>query len=111
MKSQAELERWRAVSKVAFGQTHRLELMLAILDIEDGVCSLSELAARLGVPISSLQRPFDALSALELIRPIPDGETRTRFHMRTQSPAWDWARTLRAQSGDWEVLPLGWNAD
>jgi len=96
MKSQANVERLRAVSRVAFGQTHRLELMLAVLRIEDGVCTLTDLATLLDVPVSSLQRPFEALVDLELIRPIPDGETRMRFYFRTPSAAWDWARELAA---------------
>ena len=99
MKPHVEFDQWRAVSKLAFGQKHRLELMMAILNIEDGVCSLTELAIDLCVPLSSLQRPFDALVELDLIRPIPDGETKVRFHIRTSGPAWNWAQSL-ASKGD-----------
>ncbi len=94
MKHHPGVESLRAMSKIAFGQTHRLELMLAIRGADDGLCCLSDLALVLNVPLSSLQRPFDALIELDLIRAIPSGDSKNKFYIQTPSPAWDWAESL-----------------
>lgn len=94
MKPQVEVEALRRVSKSAFGHTHRLELMLAIADIEDGVCTLSDLADRLGVRPSSIQRPFESLVELSLVSALPAADTKFRHYIRNDGPAWDWARAL-----------------
>ena len=94
MNSQGTLEALRHVSKVAFGQEHRLELMLAIAASEDGVCSLTELADTLQVRASSLQRPLDSLVELSLLSIVPTGDTKYRHYLRNDGPAWEWAREL-----------------
>lgn len=94
MNAQSQVEALRLVSKVAFGQSHRLELMLAIAQIEDGVCTLSELASVLQVPVSSLQRPFDSLIDLSLVSVVPSGDTKYRHYLRNDGPAWRWADEL-----------------
>ncbi|GAA2887547.1 helix-turn-helix domain-containing protein [Microbacterium esteraromaticum] len=89
----------RAVSRVAFGQAHRLELMLAVMASEDGLCTLTELARRLNVTMSSLQRPFQALVDLGLLTELPDTGTRFRYYARNPSSAWQWAADLSATVG------------
>ena len=94
MKPQVEVEALRRVSKSAFGHTHRLELMLTIAEIDDGVCTLAELAQRLDVRPSSIQRPLDTLVELSLLSALPYGDTKFRHYIRNDGPAWDWAREL-----------------
>lgn len=97
MRPRTFLTELRAVSRVAFGQAHRLELMLAIGSAEDGLCTLTELSKQLDVTMSSLQRPFQALVELGLITALPDADSRYRYYARNPSPAWSWATTLEAQ--------------
>lgn len=97
MKSQPEIEALRTVSKLAFGQTYRLELMLAILDSDDGICTLSELASALKVSVSSLQLPFDTLVALGMLTPLPEAETRFRHYLRNDDAGWAWATQLASR--------------
>jgi len=84
----------RRVSRAAFGQAHRLELMLAISKSSDGLCTLTELAKLLDVSVSSLQRPFQALVEIGLLTPLPNADTRFRYYARNPSPAWQWAEDL-----------------
>jgi hypothetical protein len=85
----------RRISTAAFGQSYRLELMLSINDAPGGIVSLTEIARTLSnVPLSSLQRPFEALVACGLLTPLPRGESRHRYYMRNSSAAWDWATEL-----------------
>jgi hypothetical protein len=94
MNSERDVEALRRVSKVAYGQEHRLELMLAIAEIEDGVCSLTELANTLQVRASSLQRPLDSLVELSLLSVVATGDTKYRHFLRNDGPAWDWSQDL-----------------
>lgn len=94
MNSGAGVEALRRVSKIAYGQEHRLELMLVIAQIEDGVCSLSELADVLQVRPSSLQRPFQSLVELSLLSNVTTGDTKFRHYIRNDGSAWDWAQEL-----------------
>jgi hypothetical protein len=88
----------RGISKSAFGQTLRLELMLAIAASEDGVVCLTELAKELDVSVSSLQRPFEAVVAAQLLTPLPDSDSRFRYYLRNPSAAWTWASELAGQA-------------
>lgn len=97
MKSQREVEALRSVSKLAFGHTYRLELMMAILDSEDGICTLSSLAATLNVSVSSIQLPFESLIDLGMLMPIPEGDTRFRHYIRNDDIGWAWARQLASR--------------
>ncbi|WP_106196950.1 MarR family transcriptional regulator [Umezawaea tangerina] len=85
-------------SQAAFGQRYRLEVMLAVLDAEDGFVSLSALAKYLDVTISNLQGPIRSLVALGLLTPVPHGDSRHRFYLRNPSTAWNWAEELRDQA-------------
>jgi hypothetical protein len=87
-----------AISKSAFGQTLRLELMLAIAASEDGVVCLTDLAKELDVSVSSLQRPFEAIVAAHLLMPLPDSDSRYRYYLRNPSAAWAWASELARQA-------------
>lgn len=88
----------REISKVVFNQTLRLELMLAIASSEDGVVCLTELARQMGVSVSSLQRPFDAIVTAQLLTPLPDSDSRYRYYIRNPSAAWEWASELAIQA-------------
>lgn len=99
----------RAVSRIAFGQAHRLELMVVIRASEDGLCTLTELAKQLDVTMSSLQRPLQALIELGLLTPLPDAGTRFRYYARNPSPAWQWASELAAgvnSMPDWGAMTV-----
>ena len=65
-----------------------------IAEIEDGLCTLSDLAERLGIRPSSIQRPFESLVELSLLSVLPGGDTKFRHYIRNNGPAWDWAREL-----------------
>lgn len=84
----------RRLSRTVFGQDHRLELMLAIRDAEDQIVTLSELASTLGLPASSLQRPFHALISSGLLTLLPAEPSRFRYYQANRSAAWDWATEL-----------------
>lgn len=93
-KTDVSRETLRELSRQVFGQSHRLELMLAVARSEDGIVCLTELASSLGVSVSSLQKPFQALVHARLISPLPDADSRYRFYARNPSAAWEWAEEL-----------------
>lgn len=95
----------RRVSRSAFGQDHRLELMLAIARSEDGIFTLSELVTALEVGASSLQRPLGSLIETALVSPLPSSESRFRHYTRNQSPAWQWAEQL-ASLAEERAIPM-----
>ena len=84
----------RRVSNAAFTQRYRLELMLEVADSDDAIVSLTELSKALGVTTSNIQRPFESLVLTRLITPLPDSDSRFRYHIRNPSAAWDWAYEL-----------------
>ncbi|KQQ65403.1 MarR family transcriptional regulator [Microbacterium sp. Leaf320] len=94
MDTLPQVDALRGVSRSAFGQSYRLELMLAIARSEDGLCTLTELAQQTGVAMSSLQRPFQSLVDVGLISPVPDADSRYRYFLRNPSAAWTWAVEL-----------------
>lgn len=87
-------EALRRVSRAAFGQSHRLELMLEIADLADGIFTLTQVSKALGVTMSSLQNARDALLEVELISRLPQTDSRFQYLVRNDSPAWQWARDL-----------------
>ncbi|WP_199922298.1 hypothetical protein [Microterricola viridarii] len=97
-------EALRSVSQAAFGQQHRLELMLCIANAEDGIFSLTELAKALDVTMSSLQRPMDSLLATQLISALPDADSKYRYYTRNPSAAWAWAHELAQQADEVEAV-------
>lgn len=87
-------EALRRLSRVAFGQDYRLELMLAIRAADGQVVTLGELAAQLSLPISSIQKPFHALVGSGLLTYLESGESRRKFYQANKSAAWEWAAEL-----------------
>lgn len=91
-------EKLRRLSRAAFNQTYRLEVMLYIAE-SDGFVTQTEVAQALGLPsISNVQAPIRSLVDCGLLTPMPKTDNRSRFLARTDSPAWDWARQLRSQA-------------
>lgn len=92
---QGELESLRELSRSAFGQSHRLEIMLAIANSPDGLVTQTELAQQLGISVSNVQKPVSSLVACGLLSEMPRGDSRSRYLMRNRSAAWDWAGEMR----------------
>lgn len=86
--------RRRAVSRAAFGQAYRLEVMREIARSEDGLVTLTTLARALDVSISNIQAPVRSLIECGLLTELPRGDARSKFLLRNPSAAWDWAREL-----------------
>lgn len=90
------LTQLRSLSRSAFGQTYRLEVMLAIADSPDGLVTQTDLAQQLGVSVSNVQGPVSSLVACGLLAEMPRGDSRSRYLLRNRSAAWEWAREMRA---------------
>ncbi|MFS0701278.1 hypothetical protein AB6N24_15015 [Cellulomonas sp. 179-A 4D5 NHS] len=86
----------RAMSRAAFGQNYRLEVMLAVADAADGLVNLTELARTLDLPTSNVQVPLKSLLTLALISEAPSGDSKRKYYLRNPSHAWAWAREMRA---------------
>lgn len=93
-----EVEVLRELSRAAFQQRYRLEVMLAVADSEDGLVSLTDLATRLGLPASNVQGALRSLIDTGLLTELPQGDSRRKFLLRSNSAAWDWARELRVHA-------------
>ncbi len=92
-----ETEQLRRLSRAAFNQAYRLEVMLYIADSE-GFVTQTEIAQALGLPsVSNVQAPVRSLIDCGLLTPMPRTDNRSKFLARVDSPAWEWARQLRAQ--------------
>lgn len=92
------MDELRRLSRAAFNQTYRLEVMLFIAD-SDGFVTQTEVAQGLGLPsASNVQGPIRSLIECGLLNPMPKTDNRSRFLARTDSPAWEWARQLRDRS-------------
>ncbi len=91
-------EKLRRLSRAAFNQTYRLEVMLYIAE-SDGFVTQTEVAQALGLPsVSNVQAPIRSLIDCGLLTPMPKTDNRSRFLARNDSPAWDWAHQLRSQA-------------
>lgn len=84
----------RYISKTAFGQTYRLEVMLAVADSEDGLVNLTDLARSVGQQVSSIQAPLRDLIELGLVSEAPSGDTKRKHYLRNPSSVWTWVREL-----------------
>lgn len=91
----SELDTLRLLSRAAFGQAYRLEVMLAVADSEDGLVTQTELSRALGVSVSNVQGAVRSLTACGLLTELPQGDSRSKFLLRNPSSAWDWVRELR----------------
>ena len=90
-----DLAALRAVSRAAFGQQYRLEVMLAIAESDDGLVCLTDLAAALRLPVSNVQGALKSLVATGLLTEMPTGGSKRKFLLRNSSAAWEWAREMR----------------
>lgn len=95
----------RRMSRLAFGQAYRLELMLAIARSEDGLVTLSELAKSLHLSASQIQRPFTDLIDLGLITRLPDSDSRHKFLIRNPSVGWAWAEEMATHAAAADTAP------
>jgi len=94
--SLAESIELRELSRVLFGQAHRLSVMVGIAR-GGREFALSELAAELGFEnLSSIQDPIRDLEAAELITRMPKVANKVRFR-RNKSHAWRWAEELASR--------------
>lgn len=94
----------RALSRNAFGQAYRLEVMLAIAESDDGLVTLTDLARELKLGPSQIQGALSSLVAVGLLTEMPAGDARRRFLLRNDSAAWQWAQELAVATGE-ESLP------
>jgi hypothetical protein len=91
--SLADSDDLRALSRVLFGQTHRLAVMVGIARGPRDFF-LADLAADLGFEnLSSIQDPIRDLEASDLITRLPKSAQRVRFR-RNSSRVWSWAEEL-----------------
>ncbi len=88
MYSLAEI---RDRSAIAFGQSYRLEVMIAVAEAGDRLICLTDLARELGVQASNIQKPLKALLQLGLLTLPPSGDSRKKYYIRNPSAAWRWA--------------------
>lgn len=91
----AEVEQLRVLSRAAFGQAYRLEVMLAVADSGDGLVSLTDLARALDQSPSNIQGPLRSLVSVGLLSDVPSGDSKRKYYIRNPSAAWDWAREMR----------------
>jgi hypothetical protein len=92
----AESTELRTLSRVLFGQAHRLSVMVGIARSGKEFV-LSDLASSLGFEnLSSIQDPIRDLEASELITRMPKVANKVRFR-RNKSLAWKWAEELASR--------------
>jgi DNA-binding MarR family transcriptional regulator len=88
------LEARRRASQLAFGQRYRLELMLKVLESDDGLFTLSEMSRELRIAVSNIQGPIESLLALGLISRLPTPDELGVYYLRNEGAGWDWAFEL-----------------
>ncbi|HVV74606.1 MAG TPA: MarR family transcriptional regulator [Mycobacteriales bacterium] len=91
----AETDSLRALSRAAFGQTYRLEVMLAIADSDDGLVTLTDLARELDIATSNVQVALRSLVGTGLLSELPKDDNRRKYLIRNPSSAWEWVREMR----------------
>jgi DNA-binding MarR family transcriptional regulator len=94
----ADAVKLRDVSRAAFGQQYRLEVMLAASRSEDGLVCLTDLARDLGLSVSNVQGALKSLVALRLLTEMPAGDSRRKFYLRNPSAAWAWAEEMAREA-------------
>lgn len=86
----------QALSRVLFGQAHRLTVMLGVAR-SNGVFSPGDLAFELGFRAqSSIQDPLRDLALAGLVSRLPKVGNRS-YYRRCESRAWDWVEELATQ--------------
>jgi hypothetical protein len=93
----AEDEALIALSRILFGQRHRLAVMIAVARSSSGVVNPGDLAAELGFRAqSSIQDPLRDLCAAGLLARLPDTSGRT-YYERQESKVWAWIEDLNRE--------------
>lgn len=95
MSTGENTEALRRLSRAAFGQTYRLEVMLAVAEAPDGLVTQTILARNLGVSVSNVQKAVRSLLDCGLLTELPQGDQRSKFLLRNPSAAWEWAEEMR----------------
>lgn len=94
-----DIERLRGLSRTLFGQTLRLEVMIAVAR-SDGLVNLTDLATAIGVQNSSrIQKPLDDLKTAGLLSEDIAGDSRRRWLRRSNSLVWQWVEELATEYG------------
>lgn len=88
------MDELRRLSRAAFNQAYRLEVMLYIAD-SDGFITQTEVAKALQLSVSNVQGPIRSLIDCGLLTPLPKSDNRSRFMARSDSAAWQWANEMR----------------
>lgn len=88
----------RLLSQRLFGQWYRLEVMVAIAQSTDGIISLGELAAQLGLTASNLQNSLRDLTRAGLLSRLPPGDSKRRYYRRNESLAWAFVQEIAASA-------------
>lgn len=92
----ADSDDLRILSRVLFGQVHRLAVMVGIARASREFF-LGDLVDDLGFEnLSSIQDPIRDLEASDLITRMPKAAQRVRFR-RNKSLAWKWVEELAAR--------------
>jgi hypothetical protein len=92
------------VSALLFGNRHKLELLTALANAEDGRVNLSLLATAQGVPASVYYGPIRTLIDAGLVQRLaPQPHDRHRWYGRTESPLWACIRALVGELAAVEV--------
>lgn len=92
-------DRLQSLSKILFGQRHRLAVMLAVAR-GDGVVNPSDLTEYLGFRAqSSVQAPLRDLTSAGLISRVPASSGKT-YYRRNSSLAWAWAEEIALTAPD-----------
>jgi hypothetical protein len=82
------------MSKILFGQVHRLAVMDYIARSSDGLINPTELATELGFTAqSAVQAPLRDLELANLIAALPNVGGRT-YYQRMDSLVWQWVVTV-----------------
>lgn len=85
----------RRVSSLLFGNRHRLELLAALAESEDGRVNLSLLADEQGVPPSVYYGPIKDLMIAGVVTKLPQiSRERRRWYERSGDGFWDSVRQL-----------------
>lgn len=92
-----ELTTRQDLSKTLFGQVHRLDVMLAIID-SNGLVNPTDLSVRLGLAQSALQAPLRDLLKAGLLEYVDVQRRRNIYRRVDESLGWAWAEQLRAQA-------------
>lgn len=82
------------ISSTAYGKSHRLRLMMLMIESDADAMCQKDLVAVSGVGPATVKKLFDELAALNLIRPAPDQSLRGKYFVRVEGPGWAWARQL-----------------